>query len=375
MPVQRQSFPNVILSLLLGAAYLELTLPHATLHLATNRGWNSVASAAQWSIGLNQRIAVAAPSFPDLLRYILYGVALYVGCLLLLALRHGRMDFFGWGVVTLAISTAVFHLIAWGGYLVVKIFWLIKIVLSFIGGAVAWLLGFVMRFMVFIAEALMRLLGGYWWVVAILVLAALFVIVAKHGREAVDILKVALVILVGAAVTVGVVFLLRWLWRFIEPVLMWIANAIRFLFHLIVIAFLGVCVLLAIATVGQLLLDQFRGALTAGKRRIGILIGSMAIGTSLAILLVVSNSYGVNGAFPFQVAGVVAGYVHHTAPLLDALITLTLVALSVVSVLRNVAVLGDEPRFEEFARSLVYAFVGVFVAGAITAVAAGTEDS
>lgn len=372
MPAGRQSFANIILSLLLGVAYLELTLPHTTLHLATDRGWNSVAAVAQWSVGVNDRLAAAVPSFPDLLLYILYGVFVYAGCLLLLALRYGHLDFFGWGIGTLMISTAVFHLIAWGGFVVVKLWGVSRLVFAWIGGAFIWLLTLAVAVIVYIVEVLMRLLGGYWWVAAVLLLGLLLIVAAKRGSEVLQaVLAIAAVILAS----LGIGFVLRFLGRFLEPVLIWIANAFRYLFHLIGLLFLGLGVLLAIATVGQLLLDQFRSALTAGKRRIGVIIGSMAIGTSLAIVLVISNSYGVNGAFPSPVANTVAGYVHHTAPLLDALITLALLALSVISVLRNVASLGEEPRFEEFARSLVYAFVGVFVAGAITAIAAGTEDS
>src|SRR5205823_4742886 len=155
------------------------------------------------------------------------------------------------------ISTAVFHLIAWGGYLVVKLFWLITMVFSFLGGVIGWLLSFVMRFVVFLAEALVRLLGGYWWVAVVLVLGALLLVAVKRRREAADILKAALAIAVMLAVGIGVGFLFRFLWRFIEPVVMWIVSAVRYLFHLIIVVFLGLAVLLAIATVGQLLLDQF----------------------------------------------------------------------------------------------------------------------
>jgi uncharacterized membrane protein len=126
--------------------------------------------------------------------------------------------------------------------------------------------------------------------------------------------------------------------------------------------------------VGQLLLDQFKGALHAGKGRFGIIIGAIAIGTSAAILLLVGDVYGFNAWFPAAMSVFVADHLHQAAPILDAVIALLIVSLSVVGVLRNLPRLGDEPSAEEFGKSMVYAVVGVLVSGALIAIGGETEQ-
>ena len=133
-------------------------------------------------------------------------------------------------------------------------------------------------------------------------------------------------------------------------------------------------VLIAIATVGQLLLDQLKGALSAGNRRRGVIIGAIAIGSSIAMLLLVSNVYGTDSLLPGTIAQFCFDFLHLQVPILDAMICLVILGLSVLGVLRNLPRLLTEPSGDDFGKSLVYTAAGVVVAGALAAIGSQTEQ-
>ena len=64
---------------------------------------------------------------------------------------------------------------------------------------------------------------------------------------------------------------------------------IRFLFILLIGLFGGFLV----HWFGSLLIDQFKGAWKAGNERRGVILGALAIGTSLALVLLESNLYNL----------------------------------------------------------------------------------
>ena len=87
-----------------------------------------------------------------------------------------------------------------------------------------------------------------------------------------------------------------------------------------------------------------------------------------------SNLYGVTEWLPSGAASFATTYLHQPVPLLDAIIALLVATLSVVGIWRNMPALGDDLTDAEFRLSIVYAIVGTFGLGAITAVGTQTED-
>ena len=382
----RQTIWGVIFSLLIGALYIILTLPKGTYRLAVQLGWGWLADFARWGSEVNQAMSRNLPPFSELMLYVVYGIGIYLGVLMLLSLRHLQLGLFGWGLFSLVVSTCIFHLIAWIGFVTVKVV-----------GFVLWLLAIIIRFLVSLIDPLVRflkdlalgildliyrflqpILGNLWWIGAIFLLFCLIFIILKFWNSFVEALKLAFWIVVGLAISVGVGYLLVLLWRIIGDVVMailrFMARVVDFIVMIIKLLAIGLGVLIAIATVGQLLLDQLKGALSAGNHRRGVIIGAIAIGSSIAILLLVSNVYGTDSLLPTTIAQFCLDFLHQQAPILDALICLAILGLSVLGILRNLPRLLTEPSLDEFGKSLVYTAAGVVVAGAFAAIGAETEQ-
>jgi uncharacterized protein YraI len=378
--------PAFIASVAIGTFYVGLTLPKALITVGKAHEWLTVAGLGERSLAFNQRLSAGLPGFPTLMRFVLWAVLAYLGSLLLLAVRHGKLDLFGWGSVTLALSIAIFHLIAWGGYIAAKIAMLVMWIFGTIGGFVAWLFGTIFGFIgklvllltMGIYHLLVQMLGGLWWLVPAILTIAVAGLLFRSQGDAREILKTIARVVLFVAAGGAVFLLLRWLWQWIGD---WViaafeavASFLIFVGTLFLRLLAGLAVLVAVATIGQLLLDQIQGALSAGRRRRGVIIGAIAIGSSIAILLFVSNIYGVCTWLPSPVTEFATKYLHQPAPLLDALIAIGIVSLSVVGIWRNVPALGEEPTMREFGKSLVYSILGVLLAGALVGVAGQTEN-
>ena len=379
---KRNPIPVFIVSLVIGTFYVGLTLPKGLMTLGTEREWMTVARLGEWSLALNQSLAGGLVDFQGLMRFIVWAVVLYLASLMFLALRHGQLGLFGWGAATLTISTAILHMIIWGGYIIAKVVMFVWWLLSKIGGFLMWVVQSIFGFLFGLIAGLYRwideLLGGYGWLAFACLAIVLVAMVVRSQGSAGDLFKIlgkALLFVSGAGV---VIWVFRWIWPYLEPVIFAIAKFIAaiagFLVMLVMRLLAGIVILLAVATIGQLLLDQIHGALSAGRRRRGVIIGAIAIGTSIAILLFISNLYGVSTWLPTPAMEFAGKYLHQPAPLLDALIALAIVALSIVGVWRNVPALGKEPTTQEFGKSLVYSIAGVFFAGALVAIAGQTEE-
>lgn len=382
----RQTVLGLIFSLLIGVVYIVLTLPRGTLRLAQQQDWPWLADFARWGLDVNALFSQTLPSFGELMLYLIYGMGLYLAVLMLLAIRHRQLGLFGWGLFSLAISICIFHLVAWAGYIIVRVIgfvlWLIGVITRFLAGLVGPILRFLRDAALVIIDAIYRFfesfLGDLWWIGALVLLFGLVFIVLKFWSSFVDALKGAFGCVVGLAIFAGVIYLLVLLWRVIGDVILailsFLARVLAFLGRILSVVALGLVVLIAIATVGQLLLDQLKGALSAGNRRRGVIIGAIAIGSSIAILLLVSNIYDTDFLLPATIARFCLDFLHQQAPTLDALICLAIVGLSVIGVIRNLPRLRTEPSLDEFGKSLVYTAAGVLVAGALAAIGAQTED-
>jgi SH3 domain-containing protein len=385
-PKQHNPIPLLVVSTLLGAAYLCLSLPKGVNAVGTARGWNWLASIGELGLRFNDTLAAELPAFPTLLRYLFLITGAYLVSLLLLAIRHQQMPLFVAGAVTLGLSTAMFHLVAWIGFIVVKVLMGVAWVFGVIGRFFAWLIttigGFIIRVIVAISmwiyEVLHGLFGAYWWVILLCVAIAGVAYVARKSGNLVEALK-AIGAVLGLLLLAGLVaWVARWIWQFIGPwvlkLLEYVGAFFLFLFTWIFKLMILLGALLSVAFIGQLLLDQIQGALSAGRRRGGVILGALAIGSSIAILMLVSNVYQLATWLP-AVAGTFAlQWLHQATPLLDCLIALAMVALSIVGVWTNIVTLGEEPTAGEFGRSAVYSILGVFVAGAVVAVGTQTEQ-
>jgi uncharacterized protein YraI len=378
--------PTFIASLVIGIFYVGLTLPKALITVGKAHEWLTVAALGERSLAFNQLLSGGLPGFPALMRVVFWAVLAYLGSLLLLAVRHGKPDLFGWGAVTLALSIAILHLFAWGGFILAKVVMFALWLFGTIGGFFGWLFGtifgflakLVMLLITGIYDLLVSMLGGLWWLVPAILAIAVIAFLFKSQGDARETLKTIGRVLLFVAGGGAVFWLLRWLWQWIGD---WVIAALEavgsflvFIGMLFLRLLAGLAILVAVATIGQLFLDQIQGALSAGRRRRGVIIGAIAIGSSIAILLFVSNIYGVCTWLPSPVTDFAAKYLHQPAPLLDALIAIGIVSLSVVGIWRNVPALGEEPTMQEFGKSLVYSVLGVVLAGALIGVAGQTEN-
>jgi hypothetical protein len=256
--------------------------------------------------------------------------------------------------------------------------WVFGGIARFFGAVLTWILQAIFAIFVWIYELLANWLGAFWWIVPVAGVVVMLALMLRSRTSPKDLLAlIGRVLLAGAAAS-GVLFALIRAWRWIEPILVALATFLRavvlFIVALIAKLLLGALLIVAVATVGQLLLDQINGALSAGRRRYGVIIGAVAIGSSIAVLLFISNLYGVTGWLPSQVTEFATHYLHQPAPLLDAVIALAVVALSVVGVWRNMPAMGQEPTLAEFGKSMVYVIAGICVTGALGAIAGQTES-
>jgi hypothetical protein len=262
------------------------------------------------------------------------------------------------------------------------VLWLFGTIGGFFGWLFGTIFGFLLKLVVLlimgIYDLLVSMLGGLWWLVPSILAIAVIAFLFKSQGDARETLKTIGRVLLFVAGGGAVFWLLRWLWQWIGD---WVIAALEavgsflvFIGMLFLRLLAGLAILVAVATIGQLFLDQIQGALSAGRRRRGVIIGAIAIGSSIAILLFVSNIYGVCTWLPSPVTDFAAKYLHQPAPLLDALIAIGIVSLSVVGIWRNVPALGEEPTTQEFGKSLVYSVLGVVLAGALIGVAGQTEN-
>ncbi|MEA2570288.1 MAG: hypothetical protein QOI24_2289 [Acidobacteriota bacterium] len=371
-----------IASFALGTFYIGFTLPKGLATLGAERQWLAVQRLGEWSLAFNQRLAGAIPDFSTLMRYVAWAVVIYLVSLLILGVHHGQLNLFGWGAATLAFSVAILHVLIWVSFIVAKIvmfvLWVFGGIARFFGAVLTWILQAIFAIFVWIYELLANWLGAFWWIVPVAGVVVMLALMLRSRTSPKDLLAlIGRVLLAGAAAS-GVLFALIRAWRWIEPILVALATFLRavvlFIVALIAKLLLGALLIVAVATVGQLLLDQINGALSAGRRRYGVIIGAVAIGSSIAVLLFISNLYGVTGWLPSQVTEFATHYLHQPAPLLDAVIALAVVALSVVGVWRNMPAMGQEPTLAEFGKSMVYVIAGICVTGALGAIAGQTES-
>lgn len=381
----RSTFAGAVASFFIGIVYLVITLPRGTQNLGARVDSELLITLGTLGLRVNGWVESISPDFPELLTWVLWSILAYFVAVLLLALRHRQLGYVGWTLMTLVVSTAIFHVIAWGGFILIIVLRFLLRVLSFlsvwltriIAAITVFLIDVALSIISFLNQLLEPLLGAFWWLGAIAILFVLAFVIFKFRLSFAAALRRALQLVGSTLLAGGVFFVILWLLGLIVPylerILAFLGRIFAFLLRIAgyVIAFLAIVI--AIATIGQLLLDQFKGATFAGNKRRGVIMGAMAIGTTLAVLLLVSNVYGTNSWLPDLITQISGSYLHMDAPIVDAILAIAIIGVSIFGVLRNLPRLRAEPTMSEFGKSLVYQAVGLFVAGALVAVGTVTE--
>lgn len=342
------------------------SLPDGTKLLAKRPGWSWLEGPGDASAALK----AALPPVASLLTWVNYALAAYLAALVLVSWRHKRADLVRWGFGVLVVSTFVLHGIAW---LFVLGRFLVGLVVAFVrwvAGLIA-LVGIVLNEYVIqpIVGLFLFLLGDLVWIGVLIVVVVVLAILGdawpKQLKRATLIVGVyALVVGVVVGVVLGLRSLLGlfpgWFWQAVVSiggtVLGWLLAVV-------------VCWM-----VGRLFLDQIRSGAHAGSGRRGVVMGAIAVGSTLAVLMLVGNVHGAYALYPAHVEAWARAVVLSDAPKLDATVTLLVIGMCVLGVLRNLGRMRDEPSMEEFRRSLVFTIIGVYVAGGIAALDKETSD-
>ncbi len=349
-----------VVALIVGFVYTVASVPTFIEYLIRSRGWSWLSVPARWTSDLNH----ALPPFAILERAILYVFAAYAFVLLVLCLRHGRPRLAAGALGTLALSVAVLHVLAWIGSIA---FYVIRFVFT--------VLGFVVRFLDVVARHVIQFLvfvfdpaSGPWaWVALAIVAAVVVLVMSKFGLKGMlNVLVLAAAIAIPLAVVRGIAALLG----LIAPWLRGIGDVLQ-------IVFVTAVVLVAVATIGQLLIDQFRSTAKAGSEKLGVLMGAMGVGTVLATLLLESGAFHNYDLYPESVHRWAEKWMLSGGggPLLDAGIALFVVGLCVLFVLGNLAKMKEPPDLEEFQRSIVYIFLGFVAAGMLSAIGSDAQNT
>jgi hypothetical protein len=227
---------------------------------------------------------------------------LFLALVALLALRHKDFQLPAFCLSGLALGYFGGELVAWIVVIVIKLFSWAAVLVHWIGSVLGWLFEIAL----------------HWWgilaplVVIVLVIAnrdALRAMVARWRGRSVDWPRVArwtLGVLAGLGaiwLVVGVVG--PWIWSFIGPIVAFLGHLLGIVFHFVgkVIAWLVTALLVALAVglvlnlAGRLLVDQVRSAWCAGKGRKEMALAGFALGSALALIVLMSagTSSGAHG--------------------------------------------------------------------------------
>lgn len=359
----------IIFSLVVGIFYITLSFSSGLTRLGNNLGWSwvhdSVAPAKYITAGLfGTSPSTQMTIFNNLYSSLVLALSAYLVSLALLSLRHRRFDLISSGFVFLIVGTAILQLVAWALYIIITILgWILQIV-AFLFAALAIFFGFIVGKLGIFFGFIIGKLGIFfsfifasaWWLFALLLIVVGIWLAAKYRTRLLKAILSVLVPIGIVALVIGVIYLLVKLIQFLSPMFMFIgkilAVVIHFLFYVLIVLFVGYLVF----GIGFLLIDQFKGAWKAGNGRRGVIIGSLAIGTSLALILLQSNLGDVARFYPGSLPSFVAyNLTQISPPNFDIVITLLIVGVSIVGVLRNLPKFDIEPHFEEFRSAMVFA--------------------
>jgi hypothetical protein len=352
-------FLGLVFALLLGGALVVIAVPNASTSFA--RGFD-----LPWLAELTaelQTLTAKLPAFDLLVEWIALALAAYLGALLLISLRHWRPTLFLLGLATLVVATILLHLLAWTGFLAFHVARFAYVVFSAVSGFFAALLSPVTAFVGGIVRAVFGAMFGSWaWLAAIIAFAVVVWLAIRFGN---DFFHFAGVVAGIVGVATGFVYLLS-----LVPESVW-HNIVA----VAVTVFLWLLWLFVVATVGQLFVDQLRGTVVAGSDARGVVMGAIAVGSALALLMLTGNAFDAYDFYPPAVATWAESAVRaNTAPQFDAAVALVVIGLSALGVLSNLVHMRPSPEKRHLRQSLVYTIVGTVMGGFLAAVAKSTES-
>ena len=391
------SFPQILAGLFVGILFIAFNFPIGLTKLGAAIGVplvGEVGTTAESAVVRLSGATVIAQnvSFQALWSKLVILVLAYLAALLFLSLRHLRLDLFGVGASSLAVGTGFLHLLAWTGLLLglllVLLATILVWVLHLIGVVLLWIfqvLGAVFGFIgMVIGNFIAFLISSGWWIAVVALLAILLIVFIVRNRE--NLLEFLKVVLLPTGIFIVAAFLLiklaEWLGPLIARLFQWLApffallgRIIAVIYRIIAYVVLASAILFIIYGFGAILLDQVRGAWQSGNGRRGVILGSLAVGISLSLILVESNLYNVDAYFPSVFSDFVTTYLHYGAPIIDVLTAILIVGIAIIGILRNVPKLLQGPGLGEFQTSLVLVIVGIAVAFAVLVAAHATGDS
>ncbi len=211
------------------------------------------------------------------------GIWIYLGAVLLLALVRVRASLAGYGVLGVAGGGFAPALLCWAGLLVWGVLKVIGVIFGFIFHILGVVMVFIVKVLVFASPVLL----------GIALVAAIVWIWKENGA------KPLLFVAAGGVLLYFLAPVLKFIFEKIHLALLWIAEMLAFLFGWLpaVLVWLAkaVFVLLCITSiigvigcVGQILIDQFKTAVEAGKSQKGVLTASFSLGLSIALILLVA---------------------------------------------------------------------------------------
>lgn len=390
------SFGQVVLGLIAGIGFIVFNFPIGLERLGSALGapiLGTLGSTAESSILSVSGASLAAQTitFDHVWSVLVIAVLAYLAALLLLSLRHLRLDLFGAGATSLAVGAGSLHLLAWALFFLTWLLVIVGIVLLWVLSLLFTVFGWLFHVIGVILGFLWMVLSNFvgflfasgWWIIVAVVLAILLIVLAIRNREA--LLEFLGYVVLPLGIVVGATFLLIKLWKFLGPLLArlfaWLAPVFAFLgrvFDVIVRVVVFLLIVFGIAYLiyglGSFLLDQFRAGWNSGNGRRGVIIGSLAVGTAVSLILVESNLFNVVSYFPPDYVNFIATNLHHSNPIVDVLTAILIVAISVIGILRNLPRLLKEPGVGQFQTAMVMVGVGLIVGAGLILAASATGD-
>ncbi|MDI5975891.1 hypothetical protein [Amycolatopsis magusensis] len=356
------SLAGLVFAITLGMVFIIASLPEGTAALALQHHWTWLTIPAE----VSAEFKLILPEVPDVLEWISYALVAYVSALLLISLRHHQIVLFGRGIAVALTATFLLHALAWVGVIGFSVGKFIVGITVAITEFFSWLGDAALREVVTpIVGLFAPALGSWAWAGALAATATVLGLAITLGpRWMHATAKVAAWIALALAVLIGLGALLS-----LVPASFW--ATLGSIFGTI---FSWLLLILAIATTGQLFLDQLASGVHAGSGRLGVTMGAIAIGSTLAVLMLVGNIYGAYDFYPAPVAEWAHNTVLSKEPKFDATVTLAVVSLCTIGVLSNLGRMRQEPDLTKYRRSLIYTIMGMITAVVIAAIDKATDD-
>jgi hypothetical protein len=293
MPVTNWSsrLRSIALSLVVGCVFVSANFGGILHHLSESEIAQRFGVSSALNIASQMSKAVSGTSNSTLYQWLVicfWGFWVYLGAVLVLTLARWRPSIAGYAAGGLLVGLFSLPIFSWLGLLVVDIFWILGVILSFLS-----------RIFHAITDFVVWLFALAWPVLAVAAAVCVVVLLWKSFgpvRRLAGVAGAVVLYLLGPALRIFyeriLLPILRWIGAILQTVFGWLAVVVLWLVKAVlliagVVAAIGI-VVGTIGSLGQVVVDQMRTAWEAGRSRKGILIGSFSLGSSLALILLVS---------------------------------------------------------------------------------------